>query len=375
MFRLAGRGSKEAYKQLAVDDEGCVEEEMPQKTVSLRVISAYRHMGGHINSRGDMVPEAKARSGAATGVINPVKKRVFANATIDREVRLTLAKSLSFSRLLYNAGTWDELSVNAMRCIRRSYMQTYRTVARMHNSQEELAHTSDLQVLQAINEPQVEVVLVTHRLRYLVRLIVHGPAALIRVIFSQHANKRSWVNRVIRDLAFFHTHTDTHKDMPSPIAQPETWFNEIHSNPKTYKSAFVRFQKQWNGKECVADEIPGGIIAEPTVFACSSCTAHFDTEQKLKSHMFRKHTYRNPIHFRLATTMCLCCSNGFHTRHRLYRHVSRRLEKNKCAKFYAERVECSEEHDVTWLEQAEKLARSAKVSSRLLKPPPVPAAY
>ena len=102
----------------------------------------------------------------------------------------------------------------------------------MHNSQAEATHTSDLQVLQAIKEPQVEAVLVTHRLRYLVRLIVHGPAALIRVIFSQQANKRSWVNRVIRDLAFFHTHTDTHKDMPSPIAQPETWFNEIHSNPK-----------------------------------------------------------------------------------------------------------------------------------------------
>jgi hypothetical protein len=86
MFRLAGRGSKEVYKQLAVDDEGCVEVQMQQQTVSLRIISSYRHMGGHINSRGDMMPEAKARSGAATGVINPVKKRVFANATMEREV-------------------------------------------------------------------------------------------------------------------------------------------------------------------------------------------------------------------------------------------------------------------------------------------------
>lgn len=202
MFRLAGPGSKDVYKQSAVHDEGWVEVQMPQESISLRVIVSFRHMGRHINSRGDMLPEAKARSGAATGVVSPGKKRVFANEAIDRTVRLSLAKSLSFSRLSYNAGTWDRLSAHAMRCIRRSYMQTYRTVAKMHNSQADATHTSDLQVLQAIQEPPIEVVLLTHRLSYLVRPIVHVLAALTRVVIPQLANKRSWVDIIIRDMSF-----------------------------------------------------------------------------------------------------------------------------------------------------------------------------
>ena len=180
---------------------------------------------------------------------------------------------------------------------------------------------------------------------------------------------------VICDLTFFQNNTDKHNDMPSPMIQPDIWFNEIYNNPKTYKSAFVRFQKQWNGKECEVGAAPVGIVADPSVFACDSCAAHFDTDQKRKSHMFRKHNYRNPIHFKLATTTCLCCSMDFHTRDRLYRHVSRRVEKNRCARHYADHIESHDQHDVLWLEQAEKSARPTKVTSRQLKPPPVPMLY
>ena len=375
MLNLSGHGAKEAYRSLAIDDDGNIDVFMPSGPIAVRVIVAYRHMGGQLNTRGDMGPEAKARAGAATGVIRPVKKKVFGNTDIKIDVRLSLAKSLSFSRLLYNAGTWDTLSPAAARLIRRSYMQTLRTVARMHNTKTDDAHTTDLQVLASLEEPQVEVVMMVHRLRYLVRLIRYGPPALIRVVMSQHTWTKSWVRKVIADLAEFQNKTTNYQHMPSPSTDPDIWFNDIYDNPVAYKNAFVRFQKKWSGKAFIFEDVEGDKVAVDSVFACTECSAHFDSEQKLLSHKYKKHNYRNPLHYKISGTSCVRCGVDYHTRQRLYRHVSRRLEKNACAKHYAEQIEAHAEYDHDWLMEAEKVDKATKLPSRRLKPPPIPSAY
>ena len=232
-------GQQKAYIRLAVDDEGNIEVVTPHNALPVRVIVAYRHMGGQLNTRGDMGSEAKAKAGAATGVVKPIEKRVFANTDIERKVRLSLAKSLSFSRLLYNAGTWDLLSKGGALLIRRSYMQTFRTIARMHNTQTDAVHTTELQVLKELNEPQVEVVMMVHRLRYLVRLIKYGPPVLIRVVMSQHTSKKSWVHKVISDFAVFQNKTTNHQHMPSPNIDSDIWLNDIYDNPIAFTKTDV----------------------------------------------------------------------------------------------------------------------------------------
>ena len=107
-------------------------------------------------------------------------------------------------------------------------MQTLRTVAIMHNTQLDEVHSTDLQVLKALHEPQVEVVMVVHRLRYLVRLIRYGPPALIRVVMAQHASKNSWVHKVATDLSAFQKKSSNHQHMPSPVTNPDVWFNDIY---------------------------------------------------------------------------------------------------------------------------------------------------
>ena len=163
--------------------------------------------------------------------------------------------------------------------------------------------------------------------------------------------------------------------MPSPSTDPDIWFNDIYDNPVAYKNAFVRFQKKWSGKAFIFEDVEGDKVAVDSVFACTECSAHFDSEQKLLSHKYKKHNYRNPLHYKISGTSCVRCGVDYHTRQRLYRLVSRRLEKNACAKHYAEQIKAHAEYDHDWLMEAEKVDKATKLPSRRLKPPPIPSAY
>ena len=85
---------------------------------------------------------------------------------------------------------------------------------------------------------------------------------------------------------------------------------------------------------------PDGATHVPThpaaVISCEKCSVTCASNQQLFTHMFHNPDYRNPIQLRMKTTKCLRCKTEYHSRHRLYRHLSNRRAKNKCFSHYME---------------------------------------
>ena len=68
----------------------------------LRVVRCYKHLGGTVYDDASVVPEAIARASSALNAFGPIATTVLGARSISARVRMQLAKSLVFSRLLYN---------------------------------------------------------------------------------------------------------------------------------------------------------------------------------------------------------------------------------------------------------------------------------
>ena len=71
------------------------------------------------------------------------------------------------------------------------------------------------------------------------------------------------------------------------------------------------------------------------------------------------------MRLRISTSTCLHCGTNFHTRHRLFRHLTSRPTKNKCAIAYVDVAPMS-------IDELKELDKSTDVVDRKAYiPPPV----
>ena len=73
-----------------------------------------------------MRSEIVARCGSMFAQFKPCRKSLYANDGVDEHIRLMIAKSLLFTRPLYNAGVWDQVERATLGTLRRACMPSPR---------------------------------------------------------------------------------------------------------------------------------------------------------------------------------------------------------------------------------------------------------
>ena len=100
----------------------------PTHILSLRVTTAYKHLGLRFAMNLDFDQEVAARLGAAKQAFEKMKRPIFLNAAIPIEGRLILFRGLVLSRLLYGCSIWVGLFATACRKVESADIKFYRRI-------------------------------------------------------------------------------------------------------------------------------------------------------------------------------------------------------------------------------------------------------
>ena len=294
-------------------------------------------MGSMLNPDMNMKPEVSNRTGQMYATSRKLNKRVLQAKEIETPVKLELVGSLLYTRLFYNVGTWPTLKVQQRRTLSRCYMHPLRSVFDMHNKSSG-EHTADAQVLERAKSPPLDSLLRFHRLRLVTRTLRHAPTIVIRLFLLLLKSEGSWPHTIVGDLKWLWQSRDTlYSSMPNPSVEISTWLDAIINNPKSWLRCFktVLFLKSLPTCPNVRASQGAASIDE---FHCSFCVRSFQSIQQLRSHQFKMHGYVNPLRLKILNSKCLHCNTEFHSKLRLFKHLTTNKQSFPCKLHYLQAV-------------------------------------
>ena len=380
LIRLRGPNARTVYNNITVLDGSHMQLEVQGSKFPLRIVSHYVHMGGSLNPRNDLMPEIHRRVATSSSVAKPLSSRVLSLPQLKSGVRMMLASSLVFSRLLFNACTWSQLSAKCFRTLNNLYMRVIRTVAGKRNYKDSPIRWSDMQVLVDTSAPHLSVLLRWHRLRYLVRVFKYAPIALKHILSVLASSPTSWTGHVVKDLqSIWQSLESLYITMPDPATNVEKWFTAIGGDPQHWLGVFRKafhFQTahmQVGPQDVSVPVVPSSVlgIEVQSEFVCVVCDKIFPSKVQLASHNVKLHDYVNPLRLHIFTTQCLHCRFDYHSKFRLFNHLEHVRNCGKCAAFYMSEISSMSTQEY----RSVAASFNPKAPDNLLQPPPVLIAF
>ena len=162
---------------------------------------------GTLSARsGAMTHEVKARVTSMYDVLTKARASVFSNSHLPVPAKLRYTTSLLFSRLMFDAGTWQALRTSDLRKLRHAYMSPLRSLTRMTNSKRNEGNSTSVRVLQEVEQPKIESKLRSMRLKCFKSLVHYRCFVHLRLVFALLPVKDSWINTIIDDIDIIRMH-------------------------------------------------------------------------------------------------------------------------------------------------------------------------
>ena len=232
-----GADAKSAYLDFVIVHSAGV----PLQQDMLRAVAVYKHMGSQACVTNRMKAEVSSRCGNMYAQYRPVRKSLYANQDVPKEVRTMAVLSLLYTKLLFNAGMWDKLDQHSMRKIRHAYVTPLRAVMDM-TFEGEKHYTSD-QVCAAAQVAPIEKRLFVERLRYFVRFALHASDQHIRLVLHTTKVESAWIVQIQSLLLFVWRNDPDCRGLPSPLDRVSRWIQDVRDRPSEWKARVRRRAK------------------------------------------------------------------------------------------------------------------------------------
>ena len=138
----------------------------------LPLATHYRQVGVVHLPHGSMRGELRQRIGEAWASFRQGRKKIYRNQTMQLASRVSLLRSLVFSRLFYASGSWPRLKLGEGRMLHGAVTSMLKQVAGPRRGQEQRLHLCELCARAGVPPPAV--LLHIERLRYLRLLVSHA---------------------------------------------------------------------------------------------------------------------------------------------------------------------------------------------------------
>ena len=156
-------------ERVFVCDKARITVESQTGTLLLRVVDAYKHLGGIVNASGSQSREVQARIKAMNARVAALNRPVMDRHEIPVEDRLLLCSTLADTRLFLYAGTWTSLGAAQQRALHRARMHTLRCATNSYRSSDG-DNATDREVLVAAGCCTIDVEVAMLRLLFFGRL-------------------------------------------------------------------------------------------------------------------------------------------------------------------------------------------------------------
>ena len=201
LVTLRGKGAKAVREQVFVADKAILTVEYEAGSLSLRVVDAYKHLGGIAASSGSQCRELHAWVKAMNSGVAALNRPVLSKHEVPLEVKLQLCATLADTRLFLYAGTLTSLGVAQQQALHGPRMHILRRATNMYRSREN-ENATDREVLVATGCYTIDVQVAMLRLLFLARLVQWGTAPLFAVLQAGDGHTTSWTTALRRDLAW-----------------------------------------------------------------------------------------------------------------------------------------------------------------------------
>ena len=243
----------------------------------------------------------------------------------------------------------------------------------MQNTKESSRRFSDEQVLVHLQHISVDSILRLARLRYLVRFLQKAPSPLINLALLQISYKNSWICLVQNDLfCLWNSNDSLYSTMPNPQDNIAEWVQDIFDSPVHWRSLFIKIINRSKGSvfpyQVIIPAVPAVAAENNSAFcACYECGKIFQTMAQLRTHQFKMHQYRNPVHSLVYTTSCVSCGCEYHHRKFLIKHLTNRPASNLCRDYYFANVQPMSHEQLCEVETSQPC-----LDPKALRCPPIP---
>eukprot|EP00435_Cladocopium_sp_Y103_P026725 s1573_g6.t1 len=313
--------------------------------LTVRVVSAYRHLGVKFAMNLDYDAEITARLGAARQAFEQMRKSIFQNLAVPLQGRLTLFQSLILSRLFYGCSAWAELSATTFRKLDAAVIGYYRRICNVGFWTSD--KISDKDFLHSRQLTPFRIFWARQRLCYLQHVAQHGLTFHKVLLLAEFAENKGWLYEVAEDLRWMSSFYDLPFAVPHDRASwSEAWKalrdcpqwkrwvqrsvlkhleqQKIAYEIRTYH-AQIQAELESYGMRLVQTSDPPPSL--PT-FGCADCEIQFPSAQQLAMHNYRIHGLRALERYYVHSEVCPGCLKTFHTTYRVVQHL--RYRANQC---------------------------------------------
>ena len=170
----------------------------------LRVVDQYKYLGSQVTCDNNVVPDAGYRVQRTMITYAPLACCLFGAPRISRKLRLSLASSLCWSRLLYSVAAWTKIPRRAYATINACYMRVLSRIAGKCRYSADTRHR-DADVRAELLSPSL-LALISRRRLQLFASIWNGdvpllPALLAVAVPGTKHGSLPWIELVVQDMA------------------------------------------------------------------------------------------------------------------------------------------------------------------------------
>ena len=337
LWAVAGKGSKKLKQQIA-DQGSRLEWQDAEQPFSLSVTHSYKHLGTWLQAPPKCARDIQSRAALAKAAWGSLARPLYSKAYVGLDTKVKAFKSLTMSRMLYNAHTWCSASdldwerwQNHLRkpmglMVKFTLMGTPPT----HVDTADLFGMADM--MTPIDLAHLA------RLRYLKRLLQYCPQPLWTCLAQVTDTQYSWLRTChdsCRWFQMFYPHhfgpeqSQSILDWVPFVALDIRWKGRLRAAAR----ACIRYRRAvaehhiWQKRFDRAFTAPGGVLpvsqsAQTETWSCDACPKTFASRRALATHAGRAHGYRRRVKFYAAGDTCHACCKWYHSRKRFIEHLT-----------------------------------------------------
>ena len=172
----------------------------------------------------------------------PLRPTHLRNRQLRTAIKVQLVDMFANCHLYYQAETWEPLTSSTRQALDSVRNQAYRTATRRHYLTNNNQGTNDDDMHILTNTTDYTTMLRPKRLHYLVSLLQHGPAILLRALDAHHtqtidqqeSDTSSWLSLITSDVAWMAKIT-TKANSTQRKWTMQGWIEHAHDSPKTFR--------------------------------------------------------------------------------------------------------------------------------------------
>ena len=296
-----------------------------------RIVDSYVYLGSVVTPDNNVVPDANRRSQKTMVTYAPLSVSLFGSTRTSRKLRLSLASSLCWSRLLHAVAAWTSCPRRPYSVLNVTYMRVLRRVAGKPRFDKESAAKSDKDIRSELMAPSLYALISRRRLQLLASALSGDspivPALLAMRVPGTAHGALPWLELVLTDMTELQQSVRPLLDeLGDPWTEGHRWTKFIIEWPGEWKQLLMRLAPSSTAADApsVRQKMPaqGAQVRQNNKHACADCGMSFSSEKALQQHNRARHAARQEARCYVSGSQCPVCGVAFTCRPKVLAHLA-----------------------------------------------------